>query len=153
MQRYMIRSAALGLGLTLLLTPLDAATCSVPGSHATVNDAVSDLVCDTVTLAAQTHTESVVVTRPIALEGAPGGGSVLQGLLDVLGQGTIVTVRDLEIRNGCATATRSTAGAELVATGLSVARDERLPCPAPPLLSDGFESGSTSAWSSTSGGT
>lgn len=68
----------------------------------------------------------------------------------VTGASTQVTLRDLQVENGCLPdAVRTSSGARLTDANLEVARSAALPCPAllDLVFRDGFESGNLSAWS------
>ena len=43
-----------------------AATCAVPGSYSTIQDAVNDVTCDTITVAAGTYPENVTIAKSLA---------------------------------------------------------------------------------------
>ena len=82
----------------------------------------------------------------------PGSGTaILEGWLQVEGSAALVTLTDLQVRNGCQPAALSVAdGAQVEGTGLVVVRSAVLPCPViTRIFSDGFESGDSQAWSST----
>ena len=134
----------------LFAAPLPAQTCTVPGTHPSVQAAVDDGACTLVQLAGQTYAESPFVTRTVALEGDPGGGSVVEGALRAAGTGVVLTAGSLAVANGCLrgglTADR---GARIHGAGVSATVSATLPCPPSPIFSDGFESGDTSAWSVT----
>ena len=87
---------AVALILAGICPPLAAQTCTVPGSHATIREAVDDPACVTVNLAAQTYPESIVLRRSLTLAGPGSGGVVVvQGLVLMTGSGTQVTLNDL----------------------------------------------------------
>ena len=147
-----LAGAALALGAATVPSPLHAQTCTVPGTHATIQEAADDSACVTVTLSAQTYPESIVLRRTVTLAGPAAGGAVVQGLVLVGGATTQVTLNDLRVENGCRPdALRTASGARVTGTNLQVERSESLPCPltADAIFTDGFESGNTSAWSST----
>lgn len=76
-----------------------------------------------------------------------------QELVLIAGATTEATLRDLKVENGCIPeALRTSGGAQLLGENLQVERDDALPCPltADAIFADGFESGNTVAWSSTS---
>ena len=50
-----------------------AATCTVPGTHATIQFAVSDFACATINVAPGTYFESVTINRSLTLNGAQVG--------------------------------------------------------------------------------
>ncbi len=79
-------------------------------------------------------------------------GAVIQGLVLIAGENTDVTLQHLGVENGCVpNALRTTGGAELAGDHLEVVRSATLPCPvtADTIFIDGFESGDTTLWSST----
>ncbi|MCU0305115.1 MAG: hypothetical protein MUC56_13775 [Thermoanaerobaculales bacterium] len=145
--------AAVALCAALAVAPLHAQTCTVPGSHATIQEAADDPACVTISLAAQTYPESIVLRRTVTVAGPAAGGAVVQGLVLISGATTVATLRDLRVENGCRPdAVRASGGARIVGDTLDVVRSAGLPCPltADAIFVDGFEDGSTNAWSSTS---
>ena len=145
--------AVLGaVSLLAVVAPLHAQICTVPGSHATIQEAANDPGCAEIDLAAQTYPESVVLSRTLTIAGPGTGGTVVQGLVLISGAGTVATLRDLRVENGCVPdAVRASGGARLVGESLQVQRAEGLPCPltADTIFVDGFESGNTGAWSAS----
>ena len=149
---------AVSLGSVLALvpfewSPLRAATCSVPGSHTTIQKAVGDATCTTIDLAARTYSESVRISRTLSIQGPQTGSAIIEGKLEAQGASTQVTVVRLLVTNGCSPAAVSTsAGAKILGDRLEVTRAVGLPCPpvvqTGPIFSDDFESGDTSAWTS-----
>ncbi len=136
-----------------LAPPLAAQTCTVPGSHTTIQEAADDPACATITLSATIYPESIVIRRSLTLAGPAAGGAVVQGLVLMTGSGTLVTLQDLRVENGCVPdALRAVGGAMVAGEILEVERSAALPCPATAdtIFADGFESGDPSAWSSTS---
>lgn len=120
--------------------------------HATFSDATDDPGCATVTLAAQTYPESVVLRRSLTVAGPGAGDAVVQGLVLIAGATTEATLNDLRVENGCVPdALRTVSGARLTGNNLQVERPTALPCPltANTIFVDGFESGNTTAWSGT----
>jgi len=147
-----VAEVASALILAALCPPVDAQTCTVPGTHATIQEAADDPACVTISLAAQTYPESIVLRRSLTLAGPGTGGAVIQGLVLIAGATTEVTLNDLRVENGCRPdALRTSGGAKLTGTNLQVERSETLPCPATAdtIFTDGFESGNTTAWSAT----
>jgi len=129
--------------------PLHAQICSVPGSHATIQEAIDDPACITITLSAQTYTESIRIPRSLTLAGPASGGSIVQGLVLMVGSATEVGLQNLRVENGCLpNALRTISGATMNGTNLEVERSAALPCPqtADTIFADGFESGDTTAW-------
>ncbi len=144
---------AVALILVGICPPLAAQTCTVPGSHATIQEASDDPACATITLSAQTYPESIVIRRSLTLAGPGSGGAVVQGLVLMTGSGTQVTLQDFNVENGCVPdALRTSGGAKLTGDNLEVERSSTLPWPltADAVFVNGFESGNTSAWSNTS---
>ena len=127
--------------------PAGAQTCTVPGSHATIQEAIDDPACATINLSAQSYPESINIPRSLTLVGPGGGGAVVEGLVRVVGVGTVVNLSDLAVQNGCpSNALLVFGGAQTNGTNLAVERSAALPCPPLPVFSDGFESGDTSGW-------
>jgi len=145
--------AVAAIVLVAMTSPAFAQTCTVPGSHATIQEAIDDPVCATINLAAQTYPESIVIRRSLTLAGPGSGGAVVQGLVLIAGATTEATLRDLRVENGCVPdALRTSGGAQLAGDNIQVERSAGLPCPATAdtIFTDGFESGNTTAWSNTS---
>jgi hypothetical protein len=133
---------------SLLAAAAGAEVCTVPGSHATLQEAVDDPTCTSVEPASQTHAESIVIRRSLTVAGAAAAEPVIAGLVRLDAAGIQVELADLRIENGCSgRAFEVQRGAELQGRNLTVVRDAALPCPALELFADGFESGDTSGWS------
>lgn len=127
---------------------LVAQTCTVPGTHATIQEAIDDMGCAQIDLAGQTYGESINVSRSLTLTGPSAGGAVVEGFVRVAGVGTTAHFQDLVVRNGCLErALLAHVGATVDGTRLTVERSAGLPCPASHIFTDGFESGDISAWS------
>ncbi len=62
-------AAALAAIAALAAPPAHAQTCTVPGSHTTIQEAIDDPACATVALATQTYPESIVIRRSLTLAG------------------------------------------------------------------------------------
>lgn len=143
---------SLMLILTALALPIHAQTCTVPGSLATIQQAIDDPACAMITLSTQTFAESIIIPRSLTLAGPAVGEAIVEGLVLVTGAGTEVILQDLTVENGCSPdALRSSAGAKITGNNLRVERSEALPCPvttAGRIFNDGFELGDTSNWSS-----
>jgi hypothetical protein len=141
---------ALVLGSIAL--PVSAQICTVPGTHATIQEAIDDPACTTVNLEAQTYPESIVIPRSLTLAGPGTGGAVVRGLVLISGAATEAALQDLGVENGCRPdALRTSGGARMLGENLQVERDAVLPCPltADAIFANGFESGNTTAWSGT----
>lgn len=84
--------------VTISATAAHAATCTVPGTHATIQAAVDDLTCDTIEVDPGTYNESVTIARALTLVGPNSG---ISGLA-VRGPEAIVTsaVTTMNLTNG-----------------------------------------------------
>ena len=69
-----------------LVSPTLAGVCTVPGSHATIQEAIDDPSCTTINLSTQTYPESINITRTLTLAGPGGGGAIVEGLVRVVGK-------------------------------------------------------------------
>lgn len=87
---------------------LDAAaattSCSVPGSHGTIQAAVNDPTCAVVNVASGTFTENVIVNRDVTVEGSGINSTIVDGndngtVFDIQ-PGLSVTLSGLTVRNG-----------------------------------------------------
>jgi hypothetical protein len=73
-------SAALGAAIVaalLLPAASGAATCAVPGDHATIAAAIADNSCDPINVAAGTYPEALDITRSVAIHGAGAGTTTI----------------------------------------------------------------------------
>ncbi len=144
-----VATAVVATILTFAAAPASAGICTTPGSHAGIQAAIDDPSCSEVQLSAQTYLESIVIGRSLALTGPTGGGAVIRGLVQVQGAGTAVVASDLRVESGCpGEAMDVSSGARLDGLNVEVVRANTLPCPPAALLSDSFETGDTTAWSS-----
>jgi hypothetical protein len=80
--RNVIALATLGIALVLVVmtfggskTKAAPATCTVPGSHATIQAAASDPTCTTINVAPGVYNENVVVTNSTTINGAQAGNN------------------------------------------------------------------------------
>ena len=147
-------SALLLVGALVTTSRLSAGTCTVPGSHGTIQEAVDDTGCSTIELAAQVYEESVSIDRNLTLQGASGGGSTIEGRLLVGGAGSEVSANHLKVDTttanlaGCfQRALEVNGGARLTGQGLELRNSLEGDCLAAVIFADGFESGDISAWS------
>lgn len=132
-----------------------AAPCPVPtGSHPTIQSAVDDASCTEVQLGGQTYTEVVSIGRTLALSGVSSATSVIAGRVNIRGASTIVAVADLTIDGsdeavaGCfSEALAVEDSAQMSGNNLVVINGDGTACV---LFEDGFEDGTTGAWSNTS---
>lgn len=131
-----------------------AAVCVVPSAgHPTVGSATRDPVCTTIALGVGTFAENVEVERNLVLLGGGASVSVLAGTLRARGATTQLALSSLAVDGtlpgvaGCAVdVVAAEAGAEIVAgPDLEVRATDASAAPCR-LLADGFESGSTLAW-------
>jgi hypothetical protein len=123
------------------------ATCQVPSSgHPTIQSAVDDASCTEIVLAAQTFSESPLIDRDLTLDGAGSSETFIEGSVEV-SAGTVI-VQELQISAPPGTASEALwahSGASLSGFDVMVFNGRWVP-----LFADGFESGTTSAWSYTS---
>ncbi len=152
-----IRTAIHCAGVTFLAAfalPCFAAVCSVPSvSHPTIQEAVGDLACTEVVVAAGTFVEEVVIGRDLDVGGASSATTIIEGRMVVEGAAILVVVHDLTIDASAASVAGCFAdgllargGAQLSANGVVAINGDGDACL---LFRDGFESGNTTAWSST----
>lgn len=149
-------SRALELVLALVaLAPGNASfaqICLVPSGTGSIQEAVDDPSCLEIFLATGAFSESVAISRSLILAGDPAAGSVIAGGLLVSGPGVEVELQELRIESSCPQGTLVVAsGARVDGMALESIRDSGLSCPpfSTEIFADGFESGSTSAWSGT----
>jgi len=132
-----------------------AAVCNVPSApHPTIQEAVDDVGCTEVVIAAGTYVESVSIDRSLTVSGASTTGTTIEGRLAVTGAATAVSLNDLTIdasapsAAGCfAEALDVTGGAGVTSNALVVVNGDGDACL---IFEDGFETGNTTAWSGTS---
>ncbi|REJ74061.1 MAG: hypothetical protein DWQ36_09265 [Acidobacteria bacterium] len=131
---------------------LDAqGVCSVPSTHATVQSAVDDPVCSSVSLASGIQAESVLVDRSLVLFGPGASQTTILGKLVIAGAATVATLADLTVESGCSRSLDVVAGAEVVTDGVEVLNSPSAPCPllSTEIFRAGFETGDTSEWSAS----
>lgn len=144
--RVVIAAGAVALLAAAVASPSRAVTCTVPGTHATIQAAADDAACTTIALTAALYSESVVVSRPLAVVGQGAGATLVRGSFDAVA-GARVSLAELRLESGCDRVLEASAGGEIEAVGVEAVYDASLTCPAASLLSDGFESGDTARWS------
>lgn len=145
--------------LSTAIVPLGAlqglgAVCPVPsGPHPTIQSAIDDPGCSEIVLAAQVFAESVTVGRDLTLRGASSATTSIEGRLTVQGGATELELEDLTVDAtvpGVAgtwnQALNVEGGAEVNGRDVVVLNAGFDPFA---IFSDGFESGDTSAWSTT----
>ncbi|MCP4415621.1 MAG: hypothetical protein GY805_03300 [Chloroflexi bacterium] len=86
---------------------LNALTCTVPGSHATIQIAVNDLACDEIKVAAGTYLENVTINnREVIITGAGVDSTIVDGnavgRVFTIQANSIVTLTEMSITNGMA---------------------------------------------------
>ncbi len=123
-----------------------ADTCTVPGSHSTINSAIDDPVCTEVELDALVYDETLDVARSIDLIGPPAASAEINGPVRVAGSGTTVRLERLIVTTDCdAQAVLARDGAQVDASELDVVFADGAGCLGG-LFLDGFEVGTTAAW-------
>lgn len=78
-----------------------AVTCTVPGSHGSIQAAVDDASCDPIQVAAGGHLESPLITRSLSLVGAGIGATTIWGRVLADGSAILVFVDQLMVSSGC----------------------------------------------------
>ena len=129
-----------------------AAVCNVPsGSHPTIQEAVDDLACTEVVIAAGSFAESVAVERSLVFSGDSSATTTVEGRFVVTGASTNVSLGDLAIDAGALTAAGCytlaldvSGGAAVTGNNLVVVNADGDACL---LFADGFETGNTGGWS------
>ena len=103
-----VDSAVLGSGLVLMIavvSPCAAAVCTVPSApHPAIQEAVDDLACTEIVLAAGTFVEEVVIDRDLVITGASSPTTRIEGRVVVEGDTTQVGLHDLTIDASAPTA-------------------------------------------------
>lgn len=79
-------------------------SCTVPGSHVTIQTAVNDPACAVINVAPGTFTENVIVSRDVAVQGSGINSTIVDGndngtVFDIQ-PGLSVTLSGLTVRNG-----------------------------------------------------
>lgn len=138
-------------------TALVAALCNVPSGHASLAAAVADPACTDVVLAAGTLFEgSIVVDRNLSLQGQSSTASIVEGRIRAIGSSTELVLQKLTIDatassvQGCFEEALSVEEGARVTTSDIVALATAAgvgPSAFCMVFTDGFESGTTSAWS------
>lgn len=125
----------------LVPSPGIAGMCSVPGTHTTLQVAIDDGQCSSIELTESSYFASATVQRGVEIFGSAPNGTRILGTLEILTGGE-VDLSDLTVDSGGATtAILATAGGRISTTNVLAVRVGQ-------LFLDGFESGTTSAWSS-----
>lgn len=145
--------ALLLLGL-LVCGHLPAALCTVPGTHADLRCALADLTCSDITLAAGTFTvDLLTIERDLVLHGAGPGATTVVGQMTIAGATSDVALADFRLdatgatAGGCADVALTTAGGAQVTSGGGLEVIDRMPSGICRLFFDGFEGGTSCAWS------
>ena len=121
-----------------------AATCNVPSAtHPDIQTAVDDIGCDPIVVGAGSFVETVVVDRSLSLQGSGSSQSCILGGVEVQEGTVIITGFHL---SGPGEALWSHSGAEVSGFDLVVING----IVETPLFADGFEDGTTDAWSAAS---
>lgn len=142
-----------GVALALLASNAASAqggTCTVPGTHPTIQEAIDNDTCTTISLPQSYYAESIEIDRDLNIEGNPSGVSLLGGRMSIVGDASVDT-ENFEILSSCTGALVTIEGtASFQSEDFAAAQGGVHGCPELGLLfADGFESGNTSAWSST----
>jgi len=136
------------------VTAAGAAVCNVPsGSYQTIQEAVDDLTCTQVVVAAGTFVETVAVDRTIEITGASSTATVVEGRIEVSGAGVELVLASLKVDASAGVVAGSIGEAVKVSGGAEVTSNDLVAVnndgSALLIFADGFETGHTGAWSST----
>jgi hypothetical protein len=141
-----MRLLAALLAQAALAVPASAQVCQVPGQRDSIQAAAKDPACVVVNVAAGTYPESVVVARPVWINGASAASTTILGRVVLRGAGTELDLSNLAVdarggTSGCypfavpaATGTVYRPSAVSVRNGAGASN----PCP---LFTDGFDYG------------
>lgn len=84
--------------------PARAATCTVPGTHASIQTAVNDGTCTVIDVAAGTFSENITIDRSVTINGSGAGTTVVDGAqrgrVIAIGPTATVTLSGMAIQNG-----------------------------------------------------
>lgn len=144
-RRSALRShAPAAIALWAWLVPLvdaQAAECTVPGTHASIQAAIDAAGCDPIRLATQGYFESPVIARSLTLAGNGSTNTTIWGQVRAEGGGVLVLVQSLTVYSGCpGPALVASAGATVRNGDVVVARSAAAQCNAVvTLFADGFE--------------
>ena len=121
-------------------------------AHPSIQAAVDDAVCTEIVLAAQVFSESVAVSRSLVLRGDSSATTKIAGQVTVTGATTEFTLQDLQVDGGgCFSVALDVGGGAQVTSQQDVVIVNAGGGDCSVIFTDGFESGDTSAWSSTVG--
>jgi len=131
-----------------------AAVCNVPSApYPNIQDAVNDISCTEVVVAAGTFVESVEIDRSLDITGNSSTTTLIEGGVVVTGAGVELTLNDLKVdasapsAAGCfPVAVEVSGGASLTSSNLVAVNADGDACL---IFRDGFETGNTGAWSGT----
>lgn len=130
----------LAIALSLFCGQAVAGTCTVPGSHDTIQVALDDPACTSVQLSNQSYFELIEIDRAVDLAGPVSGSAEVTGQVVVSGGSAISALSNFQVTSGCTDgALRVTGGARVTGTALRVVRNGGTPCTVGFIFSDGFE--------------
>jgi nitrous oxidase accessory protein NosD len=142
--RRTVPSLLLVAGFALLAAPVGAATCDVPSTtHPTIQSAVDDASCAPIVIAAGTYNENPIIDRTVNLTGSGSDQTFIHGQVQVTA-GTVHLAGMHVLAAGEALWSHS--GAEVSVFDVVAVSGVVQPS----LFSDGFEDGTTGAWSGAS---
>ena len=131
-----------------------AVPCPVPsGSHPTIQSAVDDVGCSEIELGSQVYTENVEIGRTLSVSGVSAVATTIVGRVLITGATSVVSLADLTVDGsdpavaGCfPEAVDVEGGAQMSGSNIVVINGDGDACL---LFGDGFEDGTTGAWSGT----
>jgi len=122
-----------------------ADTCDVPSGYPTIQTAVDDFNCTEIFVAAGRFYGDVTIDRTLEITGAGSESTAVLGKVTVEGSGTSATLNGLKVE----VSPEGLPHNGLVSDGFAETLPDDLVIGSSILFSDGFETGSTSAWSGT----
>jgi hypothetical protein len=131
-----------------------AVPCAVPsGSHPTIQSAVDDVGCTEIELGSQIYVESVTIARTLSVSGVTAATTTIAGRVLINGATAVVTLTELTVDGshpavaGCfVEAVDVENDGRMVGSNIVVVNGDGDACL---LFGDGFEDGTTGAWSGT----
>jgi len=128
------------LGLTLLIgtififvPPALAKSCTVPGTHASIQAAIDDVTCDEpITIGAGTFSENLNITRSLTLQGDGKTSTIIDGnssdrVITIDGTGVTVHLNNMRVTDGDATSAASPRfGGGILVSGQAILHGQNL---------------------------
>lgn len=128
------------LFMAVVSHPALAGSCTVPGTHDSIQAAVDDPGCTQIELANRDYFELLSINRSVTLSGPPGGNARVVGQVQVTGPTTLALLSNFRVEGGCPDGVlRVTGGGQATADGIQVIVDAASGCDSNVFYRDGFE--------------